>query len=59
MYTWEHYAVFETQMRKPPKFKSEYRLENYMEWLGKWQFTNWKIVDIDNWMLGNPLIVGG
>jgi len=27
-----------------------------MEWLGKFTFGMWRIVDFDNWMLGNPLI---
>ena len=31
-------------------------MENYMEWLGKFTFGMWRIVDFDNWMLGNPLI---
>jgi len=43
-------------MKVPPKFKSEYKLENYMEWLGKFNFGVWKLADLDNWNLGNPLI---
>lgn len=30
-----------------------------MEWLGKFQFGTWKLVDLDNWMEGNPLIIKG
>lgn len=56
MYTWEHLAVFETQMIETPKFKSFYKLENYMEWMGKFKFGTWKMVDLDNWVLGNPLV---
>jgi hypothetical protein len=42
----------------PPKdFKSYYKLENYMEWMGKFKMSKWKIADIDNFMLGNPLII--
>ncbi len=25
--------------------------------LGKFKFGSWKLVDLDNWMLGNPLIM--
>jgi len=44
-------------MKAPPKFNSSYKLENYMEWIGKFKFTNWRMVDMDNWLLGNPLIL--
>lgn len=27
-----------------------------MEWLMKWRFGCWRLVDIDNAMLGNPLL---
>ena len=57
MYTWEHIALYETQMVPPADFKSFYKLENYMEWLGKFQFGVWKMVDLDNWMQGNPLFL--
>lgn len=30
-----------------------------MEWLGKFEFGTWKLVDLDNWMLGNPLVTKG
>ncbi len=44
-------------MIPPEKFKSENKLENYMEWIGKFNFGIWKMVDLDNWCLGNPLIL--
>ena len=44
-------------MKPPQKFKSNYKLENYMEWLGKFNFGVWKMADLDNWMKGNPLII--
>jgi hypothetical protein len=50
MYTWEHIAVFETQMIPPPYLKSFYKQEIYLEWLGKFNFGSWKLVDLDNWM---------
>jgi len=53
----KHTVIFETQMKAPPKFTSSYKLENYMEWLGKFKFGVWKMVDMDNWMLGNPLLI--
>lgn len=28
-----------------------------MEWLGKFKFGVWKMADMDNWNLGNPLII--
>lgn len=28
-----------------------------MEWLGKFEFGVWKMADLDNWMLGNPLFL--
>lgn len=56
-YTWEHLALFETQMYPPETFKSFYKSENYMEWLVKFKLGKWQMVDLDNWMLGNPLIL--
>ena len=31
-YNWRHLALFETQMKEPPKFTSYYKSENYQEW---------------------------
>ena len=56
MYTWDHLAVFESQLIPPEKFKSSYKLENYQEWIIKFKLGTWKLVDLDNWMHGNPLI---
>jgi hypothetical protein len=25
--------------------------------IGKFKFSSWRMVDMDNWMLGNPLIL--
>ncbi len=44
-------------MKIPKEFKSYYKMENYMEWLAKFKLGQWKIVDIDNYMQGNPLII--
>ena len=30
--SFKHTAVFETQMKAPPKFTSANKMENYMEW---------------------------
>lgn len=31
-YSFKHTVIFETQMKPPPKFKSTYKLQTYMEW---------------------------
>ena len=28
-----------------------------MEWIAKHQFGTWKMVDLDNWLVGNPLVI--
>jgi len=28
-----------------------------MEWIGKHSFDTWKMVDLDNWLVGNPLVI--
>lgn len=33
--------------------ESGYKLETLMEWYGKYRFGPWRIVDLDNFMLGN------
>lgn len=33
--------------------ESSYKLETLMEWLGKYRFGPWRIVDLDNFMMGN------
>ena len=32
-------------------------MENYIEWISKHQFSKWVIVDLDNWLSGNPLVI--
>ena len=56
LFTYEHLCIFENEMIPPKIFKSGYKLEGYMEWLMKWRFGCWRLVDIDNAMLGNPLL---
>ena len=53
VYTWEHVCIMENQMVAPKHLESSYKLETLMEWLGKYRFGPWKIVDIDNFMKGN------
>ena len=31
--------------------------ENLMEWIGKHTFSTWRMVDLDNWLVGNPLVI--
>jgi len=50
-------GVFETLMECPPKFNKFSASENLMEWVAKHQFTTWKMVDLDNWLVGNPLVI--
>ena len=28
-----------------------------MEWVAKHQFSTWRLVDMDNWLVGNPLVI--
>ena len=42
-------------MVAPPHLESNYKIETLMEWLGKYRFGMWKVVDIDNFMKGNSL----
>jgi len=28
-----------------------------MEWVQKHTFGTWKMVDLDNWLVGNPLVI--
>jgi hypothetical protein len=55
MKTWEHLVIFESEMTPPPKWKLKNKPENFSEWLSKYSFDKWRIVDIDNFMFGNPL----
>ena len=56
-YTWQHVGVFESLMEPPPKFTKWSGSENYMEWVQKHSFGTWKLVDLDNWLVGNPLVI--
>jgi len=40
-------------MIAPPHLESSYKLETLVEWLGKYRFGEWRVVDIDNFMRGN------
>jgi hypothetical protein len=53
-YNYNHVCVFETLMQEPPAFKSFSKTETYTEWISKHTFTTWKMVDMDNYMKGNP-----
>lgn len=53
-YNYNHVCIFETKMLPPPEFKSFSKTETYAEWLSKHTFSTWKMIDIDNWMKGNP-----
>lgn len=53
-YTFNHVAVFECAMIPPPPFKSFSKTETYTEWIAKHSFGVWKMIDMDNWMKGNP-----
>ena len=57
--TWEHLCLFETQLVATDFLKSSYRLQTYLEWLGKFRFGKWQLADMDNWMEGNPLVLKG
>lgn len=56
-YTWQHVGVFESQMDPPARFNKWSQSENYMEWLQKHTFGKWRMVDLDNWLVGNPLVI--
>ena len=56
-YSWQHVGVFESLMEPPSKFTKWSGSENYMEWVQKHSFSTWKLVDLDNWLVGNPLVI--
>ena len=56
-YTYTHVAVFENVMHPLEKFRSFSKTETYAEWIAKHVFGQWKIIDVDNWMKGNPLFL--
>lgn len=45
--------VIENEMVAPPHLESRYKLETLVEWLGKYRFGQWRVVDLDNFMRGN------
>jgi len=53
-YNYNHACVFESLMVPPPPFKSFSQVETYTEWIAKHKFGVWKMIDMDNWMKGNP-----
>jgi hypothetical protein len=56
-YTWRHVAVFETEMERPPQFTKWGGVESVLEWMTKHKFGIWRMVDLDNWLVGNPLVI--
>lgn len=53
-YTGNHIAVFECALKTPPSLQMiDHTHRDYV--VGhRMNFKNWKLVDIDNWMKGNP-----
>ena len=56
-YSWMHSAVFESQLKAPEVYKKWSGSENIIEWITNHTFSKWQLVDLDNWMVGNPLVV--
>ena len=44
-------------MEQPPKFTKYGGVETLMEWMSKHTFSTWRLVDLDNWLVGNPLVI--
>ena len=44
-------------MEAPTKFNKWSQSENLMEWIAKHKFGTWRMVDLDNWLVGNPLVI--
>lgn len=44
-------------MEPPPVNKSWSKNETLSEWIQKHTFGTWKMVDLDNWLVGNPLVI--
>jgi hypothetical protein len=44
-------------MNAPPTFNKWSGSENLTEWIAKHTFGTWKMVDLDNWLVGNPLVI--
>lgn len=56
--SWTHLCLFESDLVVPEKFTKQRISENYMEWLGKFNFGKWMLSDVDNFLKGNPLFLG-
>lgn len=53
-YTGNHIAVFECALKTPPSLSLiDHTHRDYVV-SHRLNFKNWKLVDIDNWMKGNP-----
>jgi hypothetical protein len=50
-------GVFETQLEAPDKYTKWSGSENIGEWIAKHKFGTWRMVDLDNWLVGNPLVI--
>jgi hypothetical protein len=57
IYNYNHACVFECLMIPPPPFKSFSEAETYTEWVAKHKFGVWRMIDMDNWMKGNPYFI--
>jgi hypothetical protein len=40
-------------MEPPKHLESSYKIETLVEWMGKYRFGMWRVVDMDNFMKGN------
>ena len=53
-YSGNHIAVFECKLKSPPSLQMIDHTHNDFVINHRINFENWKLVDIDNWMKGNP-----
>ena len=44
-------------LEKPDKYTKWGGVESVTEWMSKHKFGVWKLVDLDNWLVGNPLVI--
>ena len=53
-YTGNHIAVFECELKNPPVLSmADHDCESYIM-ASRINFKNWRLVDLDNFMKGNP-----
>ena len=53
-YSGNHIVIFENQLKSPPTMALiDHNLSEFLN-LNRINFRNWKIVDVDNYMRGNP-----